>query len=153
MQDDQQIQGPRRSVAVLDTSVLIDRLKSASRRARIQDLLGAFDCKRGRNKFCTIEKFIRERSESILGDLHGLAAVSEQFARAAKVFESVNRDQKRELSHSDCRRAGDCLIALEAQNHASHAISTNAREWEPIAKLVGLEFVRVLYPDEETGRG
>jgi len=83
-----------------------------------------------------------------------LASLSEeesrQLAQACDLFESVLNDGELELSHGDCRRAGDCLIALEAKHHATHAVSTNARDWTMVSQLLGMEFVHVRYPDEET---
>ncbi len=71
-----------------------------------------------------------------------------QFRKSLDVVELT--DKKQELSHDQCRNAGDCLIALEAEQHATHVLSTNAKEWEIIAPLVGMEFVPVAYPGERT---
>ena len=62
----------------------------------------------------------------------------------------LQQDSNRELSSEDCRAAGDCLIALEAKHHGTHALSTNASEWEPLSTLVGFEFVKIEYPEEKT---
>jgi hypothetical protein len=58
----------------------------------------------------------------------------------------VVREQDRELSHSDGRRAGDCLIALEAAGSVTHAIFSNARTWEPLCQNVGVAFVKISFP-------
>jgi hypothetical protein len=61
------------------------------------------------------------------------------------LFDRVNADAEVDLSHSDCRNAGDCLIALEGQATVTHALSTNAREWQVLSDLLGFAFVRVRY--------
>jgi hypothetical protein len=51
------------------------------------------------------------------------------------------------LSHSECRRMGDALIALEGQcGQITHALSTNSRDWQPISSALGYEFVPIQYP-------
>ena len=113
-------------------------------------------CRRGQNKFCSIEEFIRQNGAGLGAGLRahlGKTADQEgstQLVRACELFESVQQDPKCELSNGDCRRGGDCLIALEAEGHATHALSTNAREWDTLSKLMGFEFVRVDYPEEKT---
>ena len=112
-------------------------------------------CVRGKNKTCSIEAFIRSHAEDIVPALWRLLAQagedkSEHLVRTCELFEAVVNDPELELSHTDCRKAGDCLIALEAKGHATHALSTNAREWAPLSKIVGFEFVHVGYPDEGT---
>lgn len=113
-------------------------------------------CQRGKNKQCRIEEFIRQRGPELLAGLRQYLREtseekrSEQLARACEVFESVQSDSRRQLSHKDCRRAGDCLIALEAESRATHALSTNAAEWAPLSELLGFDFVRVDYPEERT---
>jgi hypothetical protein len=76
--------------------------------------------------------------------------MSEQLQNAAKVFQDVIDNLPRELSHGDCRSAGDCLIALEAKEKPTHALSSNAREWAPISAAMGYEFVQITYPEEQT---
>jgi hypothetical protein len=112
-------------------------------------------CVRGENKTCSVEAFIRNHAERIIPALREHQArlgedAAGQLARALELFESVVHNPDSELSHGDCRRAGDCLIALEAKGHATHALSTNAREWEPLSRVCGFEFVGVEYPDEKT---
>lgn len=111
-------------------------------------------CRRGQNKFCRIEEFIRAKGVNLTEQLREfLAGIPEdkasQLRRACALFEQVLVDSTLELSHSDCRRAGDCLIVLEAMEHATHALSTNASEWEPLCQMVSLEFIKVDYPREK----
>jgi hypothetical protein len=136
-------------------AVLRDRLECDRAREPPRKKQAAFEtnlpvCRRGENKFCRVEEVIRAHAQNLLTGLRPLCVQSEQFQRAVEVFESVLQSPARELSHRDCRRAGDCLIALEAQGAATHALSSNAREWEPLAGLMGLQFVRVTYPEERT---
>lgn len=107
-------------------------------------------CKRGVNKTCRVEELIRETAAPLLSQLEDVAIDCEQLSKAAGIFRRVLQDQQADLSHADCRRAGDCLIALEAMGSATHALSTNATEWGRLATICGFEFVRVQYPDEET---
>jgi hypothetical protein len=112
-------------------------------------------CVRGKNKTCSVEAFIRDQAEFIVPALRKLQTEDgedavNQVSRACDLFEGVLDDPESELSHDDCRRAGDCLIALEAKDHATHALSTNAREWGPLSETLGFEFVHVRYPGEET---
>lgn len=114
------------------------------------------ECRRGSNKRCHVEDFIRDVGPRFASDLGRLLSEvgederSEQLVRSLKVLESVCDDHRRELSRSDCRRAGDCLIALEAKDRATHALSTNTREWQLLSDLLGFDLVRVDYPDERT---
>jgi len=112
-------------------------------------------CVRGKNKTCSVEAFIRDHAEFIVPALRRYRDevgedASSQLIQALELFEGVVSNPQTELSHGDCRRAGDCLIALEAKGHASHVLSTNAREWEPLEQICRFEFVRVQYPDEKT---
>ena len=112
-------------------------------------------CVRGKNKTCSVEAFIRDHAQLIVPALRDYQArlgedAAGQLSQALELFESVFNSPQSQLSHGDCRRAGDCLIALEAKDHATHAVSTNAREWEHLSQICGFEFVRVQYPDEET---
>jgi hypothetical protein len=64
------------------------------------------------------------------------------------VIDRVQADPAADLSHGDCRNAGDLLIGLEAKGKATHALSTNTREWELLSGALGFEFVHVTYPGE-----
>ena len=113
------------------------------------------NCIRAKNKHCHVERFIREHAPAILPDLRQLAPedadeAGDQLSRTCDLFEAVIANPAADLSHSDCRRAGDCLIALEAKDHATHAVSTNAKEWRPLCNLLGIEFIHVTYPNEKT---
>jgi hypothetical protein len=136
-------------------SVLRDRLECDRAKEPPKKKQAAFEtnlpvCRRGKNKSCHVEEVIRAREEELVKNLRPLAEGSEQFERAVAVFESVLRNPAADLSHRDCRRAGDCLIALEAQGTATHALSSNAREWEPLSGLMGFHFVKITYPEEKT---
>lgn len=105
-------------------------------------------CRRGENKDCRIEELIRENLW-IVRELDR-PNLSEQLSRALELFRRVEVDPDVDLSHQDCRRAGDCLIALEATDRATHVASTNADEWEILSAILGYQFVHVRYPDEKT---
>lgn len=109
---------------------------------------------RAENKDCRVEDYIREHArpfvESLRNVIEGMdEGQAEQLRRSCELFESVLNDPKRELGTNDCRRAGDFLIALEALDYATHALSTNARDWQPLCDILGYQFVRVNYPDED----
>jgi len=108
-------------------------------------------CKRGRNKFCRVEAFILEKGPEFVEKLHvAISAMGDEDAAQLKgacdVLDSVVRDPNIQLSRGECRRAGDCLIALEGSGLATHALSTNARDWSVVSGLLGLEFVKPEYP-------
>ncbi|MDB5312085.1 MAG: hypothetical protein JWO38_6287 [Gemmataceae bacterium] len=110
-------------------------------------------CIRDRNKRCQVEKVIRQHGPRLVKVLEPLATPSgepnpNQFRRTLDVIQSVLANPKADLSHEDCRNAGDFLIGIEAEGHATEALSTNAREWEVVAKEMGMQFVHVKYPDE-----
>jgi len=107
-------------------------------------------CRRGKNKTCTVENFLRQEGPALLVPLGRLTADSEQFQKTIQVIEKTMNDPKTDLSHGDCRRAGDTLIALEARGIVTHAISTNAREWRPLSEIMKMHFVHVTYPEEKT---
>ena len=110
-------------------------------------------CDAGKNKFCRIEEFIRARGRPIMD---WLAAVvrkmpdgeSSQLKRTYDLFQRVIEQPEVLLSREDCRSCGDLLIALEGSSHATHALSTNARDWRPICEMLGMDFVQVDYPAE-----
>jgi hypothetical protein len=113
---------------------------------------GAFDpnlpiCRRGRNKECKVEQFIRERMFPRLSRLRQIAAESEsqQLAKACDLIERVTKDTSADISSNECRSAGDALIAIAAEGLATHVLSTNRREWEPLSKEIGAELVEIKY--------
>lgn len=111
-------------------------------------------CRRGENKFCHVEDFVRKYAESILGKLgefldYQPPEASPQLRAAQALFRDVMCDPNIELSHNQCRRAGDCLIALEGMEHSTHALSSNAADWEPICRMLSRQFVRVEFPEEK----
>lgn len=131
---------------VLDRKIQCTRAKEPPVKKRVAFQANLPNCRRfGKNvnKFCRVEEFIRTEAESIVGLNHD----SDQLTRSLEVIENVVSDESKELSHSDCRRAGDTLIALEGRHHATHAVSTNKSEWKPLSDHLGLEFVRPDYPD------
>ena len=108
------------------------------------------ECKRGKNKQCHVEKVIRLEAPTLIKSLEPHLAASEQLQKAVDVFQDVLRNTQADLSHGECRKAGDCLITLEARERATHALSSNAREWAPLSLVLGFEFVHITYPEEKT---
>ena len=112
------------------------------------------NCKRGRNKNCRVEGAIRNAgaaarlrlSEACDRADAAASGSADQMRRALTVIDRVLAEGAADLSHGDCRRAGDFLVALEGEVAATHALSTNARDWEHVSSVFGLEFVRVTYP-------
>jgi len=109
------------------------------------------ECVRGRNKSCRVETVLREKAAPLRPQLEPLATpVGEepqnQFRKSLTLIDRVVEDPKIELTHGDCRRAGDLLIGLEAHELATHAVSTNANEWQPLSEILGFEFVPIYYP-------
>ena len=112
-------------------------------------------CVRGKNKTCMVEGFIRQHAqrvvpalEAIIGDFADNEA--DQLRKTLGLFSRVAGDDEVELSHGECRNAGDCLIALEGMQHASHAVSTNATEWAHLCEILGMELLHVRYDGEKT---
>lgn len=97
-------------------------------------------CHRG-NKSCAVENVIRQKGAVFVSDLRQHGHESDQLLRTADLFQSVLDNTDADLSHSECRRAGDVLIALEAEGLATHCVSSNVREWRPIAKMLGMKLV------------
>ena len=111
-------------------------------------------CVRNANKFCHVEEFIRTEGKRLLGQLETLLREApedklEQLRRTCDLFRAVLGQPGKQLSHQDCRQAGDVLIALEGREIATHALSTNASDWGPICQMIECEFVRVDYPAEK----
>jgi hypothetical protein len=136
--------------AVLNERLGCDRATEPPYKKKAAFEVNLPDCKRGRNKTCNVEAVIRLDGPRLIRSLEPHLAASEQLRKAAELFQAVMDNPSRELSHRDCRNAGDCLIALEAQEKPTHAMSSNAREWAPISAAMGYEFVRVAYPEEQS---
>ncbi len=107
-------------------------------------------CRRGENKDCNIEEFIRKHAAGHLTELAEHAGDSSQLQNALSTLTSVILDDDAELSVGACRSMGDCLIAMEAAGVATDVLSTNATEWNVLAKLFGYRFSQLKYPDEDT---
>jgi hypothetical protein len=112
-------------------------------------------CKRGVNKSCSVETALRNEGPGLQSglELHATPVGDpnpNQFRKTLTVIERVTSDPAADLSHGDCRNAGDVLIGLEAKDKVTHALSTNAREWEVISSLLGFEFIHVTYPTERS---
>lgn len=111
-----------------------------------------------RNKSCRVEEFVRERAQQFLERLETFRSSmnsdpSAQLEKTCILFREILENPELQLSHANCRTAGDCLIAMEGCRGGSvetHAISTNAREWEVICRTLGCEFVKVTYPTLES---
>ena len=144
----------RRSVdAVLHDEIDCTRALEAPEKKRVAFAVNLPLCRTGENKFCHVERFIREKGQPVLDRLAAITrevpdSDLSQLTRAYELFRQVIEQPETSLSHGDCRCAGDLLIALEGCNHATHGLSTNARDWGPICEMLSLEFVKVDYPAE-----
>ncbi len=136
--------------AVLNDRLACDRAKEPPRKKRAAFEVNLPECKRGKNKGCHVEQVIRQEGSQLVSLLAPHLSASEQLQQAVDIFQKVLQNSEMELSHGDCRRAGDCLIALEAKEKATHALSSNAREWEPLSDLLGFQFVPITFPEEKT---
>ncbi len=136
--------------AVLREKLRCDRALEAPKKLRAAYTTNLPACQRGKNKTCRVETLIREEGDKLVDRLRPLMGESDQLRQTIELFGSVKENPKKELSVNDCRRAGDCLIALEATGYATHALSTNSREWAPISRAAGFTFVEVSFPDERT---
>ncbi len=112
-------------------------------------------CKRQQNKNCHVESLLRSAAR-LKTDIERLASpkppsgqatgeLPNQFRKTLDLIERVGGDAACDLTSSNCRNAGDLLIALEAEGMADHAMSTNSGEWQPLCELFGFEFVTVQY--------
>ncbi len=112
-------------------------------------------CKRRLNKNCHVESLLRSVAR-LKTDLERMASPkplsgqvsvepANQFRKTLDLIERVEGDTNCDLTSDQCRNAGDLLIALEAEGMAEHAMSTNAREWQPLCELFGFEFVTIQY--------
>ncbi|MCU0703095.1 MAG: hypothetical protein MUF18_03795 [Fimbriiglobus sp.] len=113
-------------------------------------------CKRGVNMNCHVEPLLRSATR-LKAALERLASQSSppgqtggetanQFRKSLTLIERVENDTTCDLTSGNCRNAGDLLMFLEAEGMADHAMSTNAREWQPLSELFGFDFVTVQYP-------
>lgn len=137
--------------AVLYRAINCTRALEPPRKKRVAFGVNLPKCERADNKSCQIEEFIREHAPPLLERLEAVLAAmpndqAGQLRRSCALFRSVIDNPDLQLSHSECRRAGDCLIALEGSQHATDALSTNAQDWGPVSEAVDLKFVRVKYP-------
>ncbi len=137
--------------AVLKEEIACTRALEAPVKKGVSFDVNIPNCKRGTNKFCRVEEFIRTKAAGFAKQLEAeLAGLddkdSHQLHRTCQLFKRVLDNDDVELSNGDCRKAGDCLIALEGSEHATHGLSTNASEWGPICRLLSSVFVRVEYP-------
>lgn len=108
-------------------------------------------CRHGVNKTCTVETLVRENGGQVLervkeldldGEAHG------QLVRASAQIENVINNRQMQMDWGHCRRIGDLLIGMEVQGIASHALSTNARDWRVVCHTCGIEFVHLVYESE-----
>ena len=139
---------------VLNEEIACTRALEAPVKKKVAFGVNIPKCKRGTNKSCRVEEFIRTKAAGFTKQLEAeLAGLddkdSHQLQRTCQLFKRVLDNDDVELSNGDCRRAGDCLIALEGSAHATHGLSTNASEWDPICRLLSKEFVKVEYPKLE----
>jgi hypothetical protein len=135
---------------VLNDRLACDRAKEPPRKKRAAFEVNLPECRRGKNKNCHVEEVIRADGPALINAIQTHLSQSEQLQDSVKIFQDVLDHKKSELSHGDCRSAGDCLIILEAKNKATHALSSNAGEWKPLAAAAGFEFVHITYPEEKT---
>lgn len=140
--------------AILKDDIQCTRALDPPQKKRVAFGVNLPRCRRGENKFCHVEDFVRKNGEFILGKLGGFLdhhppEAYPQLRAAEALFRDVMCDPNVELSHNQCRRAGDCLIALEGMEHSTHALSSNAAEWEPICGMLSRQFVRVEFPEEK----
>ena len=135
---------------VLNDRIACDRANEPPRKKRAAFEINLPECKRGTNKNCHVERVIRQAGPQLTILLEPHITHSDQLRNAVDTFRKVLENTKTELSHGDCRRAGDCLIALEAEGKATHVLSSNAREWKPLSDVLGFEFVQIAFPEEKT---
>lgn len=137
----------RKSVdSVLADAIRCDRAKEPPIRKNAGFSTNLPNCKRGSNKNCTVEEFVRLNLPTTLPQIAAKIESSTQLQRSADLFAELFVDPNKEWSHQNCRSAGDSLIAFEGRNHATHAASTNRSEWEPLSTILGFEFVQIAYP-------
>ncbi|WP_143393284.1 hypothetical protein [Fimbriiglobus ruber] len=141
-------------------AILTDKIRCTRASERPEKLTARFAtnlpvCVRGKNKHCTVERAIRDHASRLEPTLEAGAtpvggANPNQFRKSLDLVRRVCTDPRAELSHGDCRNIGDCLIAIEGAEAATHAVSTNRREWEPLSSCFGMQFVHLTYPDERS---
>lgn len=134
--------------AILDKKIGCTRANEPPQKRNVAFSTNLPRCKRGSNKWYRVEDLVRAEGPALSAALQSIPDRPEQINRAISLFDRVRGQPEIDVSHSECRSAGDTLIALEACDHASHVLSTNATEWELLARCLGLEFVRVDYPNE-----
>jgi hypothetical protein len=111
------------------------------------------------NKHCRVEDAIRTHAPALIAMIKPAllknddltpSADDKQLWRAVTVFEEVIAGKQNDLNHRTCRSCGDCLMALEAKGTATHALSSNSKEWGRLAGATGMEFIPTSFADERT---
>ena len=134
--------------AVQTSEIGCTRAAEAPRMKRVAFSTNLPLCRTGENKFCKVEQFVREKAAAMVTSLRG-ATDSPQVLKACDLIDVILSDTtKNDLSHGDCRTLGDCLIALDGRT-ASHAVSTNQRDWRPICDVLNKVFVPMTYPEDK----
>ena len=113
-------------------------------------------CRANINRWCVVEEYICQHADRLITGLRDhlqnsppeSPAEGEQLTNALGILERVRSHPERRLSHQDCRKLGDCLIALEGIGLANDVLTTNKKDWEPLCRLLGYNFVHLTYPDE-----
>ena len=137
----------RKSVdSILADAIRCDRAKEPPLRKNAGFSTNLPNCKRGSNRNCNVEDFVRLNLPSTLPQITAVVESSAQLQRSADQFAELSVDPNKEWSHQNCRNVGDCLIAFEGRHHATHAASTNRAEWEPLSTILGFELVEITYP-------
>lgn len=136
--------------SILDQKINCTRAKEPPVKKTVRFDTNLPVCKRGTNKTCQVEAALRGQEQDIRDAISGFASQPDdpqpnQFRKTLNVLNLVCTNDSADLSHAQCRNAGDCLAALEAQSYATHALSTNNTEWEIVAPMVDMEFVPVIY--------
>ena len=149
--------------AVLHDTVACDRAREAPNKSPSRK---GFDvniptCHRGINKSCRVERVLVEKVLPVLEKIIPLEVrqstddqIPVEFAQlvtALRLAQEVAANPNADLNANQCRKCGDALITLEAAGRATHGVSTNRREWEPLCEANGLLFHHLQYPNEAAG--
>jgi hypothetical protein len=136
----------------LDSAIACTRADERPRFKNVAFEVNLPKCRRGLNKNCKVEELFRRRRQffdDLKQRIDGRDDLT-QLQGTVEVYERIVADDAIDVSHSDCRKAGDCLQALEGiEEGATHALSTNARDWETVCGTSDMTFVHVTYPEEK----
>ncbi len=99
-------------------------------------------CKKG-NKHCCVESYIRRMRPVLISQLENHSFDSEQLTKAIDEVRAIIADPPLNFQTETVEEIGDLLITLETKPTATHVLSTNKRDWQPLCECSGMQLVPI----------